>query len=117
MNFLKLPPDLHLGEVSGVATNSKGHVFIFMRGDKPLVEFDKDGTFIRAFGEGRYVRPHGLRIDADELQARTRTIAQSIIALDDIDDLTIAGEGWAGSGSQAPRVPGGRRPRQWPGRP
>src|SRR5579863_1267446 len=27
-NFLKLPPDLYLGEVSGVAVNSKKHIFV-----------------------------------------------------------------------------------------
>jgi hypothetical protein len=31
-NFLKLPPDLYMGEASGVAVNSKGHVFVFHRG-------------------------------------------------------------------------------------
>ena len=32
-NFLKLPADLHLGEASGVAVNSKGHIFVFSRGN------------------------------------------------------------------------------------
>ena len=31
--FLKLPPDLYFGEVAGVAVNSKGHVFVFSRGN------------------------------------------------------------------------------------
>jgi len=30
-NFLKLPDGLYLGEVPGVATNSKGHVFVYSR--------------------------------------------------------------------------------------
>ena len=30
-----------------------------------LFRLDKDGGFVRAFGEGRYVRPHGLRLDPD----------------------------------------------------
>jgi len=30
---IKLPPDLYLGEVTGVAVNSKGHVFVFSRGN------------------------------------------------------------------------------------
>ena len=29
---IKLPKDIHLGEVTGVAVNSKGHVFVFSRG-------------------------------------------------------------------------------------
>src|SRR5471032_2176963 len=32
-NFLKLPPNLYLGEVAGVAVNSKGHLFVFSRGN------------------------------------------------------------------------------------
>ena len=32
-NLLKLPPDLYLGEASGVAVNSKGHIFVFSRGN------------------------------------------------------------------------------------
>ncbi len=30
-NFLKLPSNLYLGEAMGVATNSKGHIFVFTR--------------------------------------------------------------------------------------
>ena len=33
INFLKLPPDLYLGEASGVAVNSKGHIFVLSRGN------------------------------------------------------------------------------------
>src|SRR5215467_7702140 len=67
-NFLKLPSDLYFSEVSGVALNSKGHVFVFQRGTHPLVEFDKSGNFVRTIGEGLFTRPHGLRIDkADNL--------------------------------------------------
>ena len=32
-DFLKLPPDMYLGEVAGVAVNSKGHIFVFSRGN------------------------------------------------------------------------------------
>ena len=30
-DFLKLPPDIHLGEAAGVAVNSKGHIFVYSR--------------------------------------------------------------------------------------
>lgn len=40
-NFFKLPPDLYFGEGIGIATNSKGHVFVYHRsGDTRLFEFD-----------------------------------------------------------------------------
>lgn len=44
-DFLKLPSGLYFSEVSGVALNSKGHIFVFQRGMHPLVEFDKSGRF------------------------------------------------------------------------
>ena len=62
-DFLKLPSNLYFSEVSGVALNSKGHIFVFQRGSHPLVEFDESGNFVRAMGEGLLTRPHGLRID------------------------------------------------------
>jgi sugar lactone lactonase YvrE len=60
-----LPDGLTWGAPSGVAVSAEGHVLIFNRGAYPLLEFDAGGTFVRAFGEGRYARPHGLRIDAE----------------------------------------------------
>ena len=33
-NFLKLPPNLYLGEGIGVATNSKGHIFVYTRSQR-----------------------------------------------------------------------------------
>ena len=52
---LKLPKDMYLGEVTGVAVNSKGHVFVLSRGNTTgpayaaaaaqLLEFDRSGKF------------------------------------------------------------------------
>jgi hypothetical protein len=54
-NFLKLPPNLYLGEAIGVATNSKGHVFVYTRSTNTrLFEFDQNGNFVREIGEGLY---------------------------------------------------------------
>jgi sugar lactone lactonase YvrE len=63
---LKLPPNMNFGSVSGVAINAAGHVFILHRGPGPLMEFDAEGHFIRALGEGLFDRPHGLRVDAED---------------------------------------------------
>jgi DNA-binding beta-propeller fold protein YncE len=63
-DFLKLPSSLYLSEVSAVALNSRGHIFVFQRGAHPLVEFDEKGNFVRTMGDGLFTRPHGLRIDA-----------------------------------------------------
>ena len=68
-NFLKLPAGLYLGEGIGVATNSKGHVFVYTRSqDTRLFEFDKTGAFIKEIGEGLYgfQFAHAVRVDAQD---------------------------------------------------
>jgi hypothetical protein len=77
-DFLKLPPDIHLGEVAGVAVNSKGHIFVFSRGNTTgpaygagaaqLLQFAPDGRFIREIGHNLYAWSfaHSVRIDKDD---------------------------------------------------
>jgi hypothetical protein len=68
-NFLKLPPNLFLGEGIGVATNSKGHIFVYTRSqDTRLFEFDQKGVFVREIGEGLYgfAFAHAVRVDKDD---------------------------------------------------
>ena len=63
-NGLVLPDGMKMGAPSSVAFDARGHVLVFNRGPHPLMEFDAHGTFVRAFGEGLYVRPHGMRLDS-----------------------------------------------------
>jgi streptogramin lyase len=75
---LKLPDDLYFGEVTGVAVNSKGHVFVLSRGNTSgpaygaaatqLLEFDADGRFIREIGKHLYAWSfgHTVRIDPQD---------------------------------------------------
>src|ERR1041384_1367022 len=68
-NFLKLPPNLYLGEAMGVATNSKGHVFVFTRSaNTRLFEFDQNGAYVREIGEGNYgfEFAHSVRVDPED---------------------------------------------------
>src|SRR5438477_12952954 len=44
-NFLKLPDGLYLGEAVGVATNSKGHVFVYTRTGSPRVTVGTNRAF------------------------------------------------------------------------
>lgn len=60
---LKLPKSVAFGEVVGIVENDDGHKFVFNRGQRPLMEFDKDGQFVREIGEGQFVNPNGLRLD------------------------------------------------------
>ena len=74
----KMPDDVHFGEIGGVAVNSKGHIFVFSRGNSTgpsymataaqLLEFDKSGKFIREIGKNLYAwsYAHAVRIDKDD---------------------------------------------------
>jgi DNA-binding beta-propeller fold protein YncE len=77
-DFIKLPPNMYLGEVSGVAVNSKGHVFVYSRGNSngpayaatasQLLEFTADGKYLREIGRNLYAWSfaHTVRIDAQD---------------------------------------------------
>jgi hypothetical protein len=68
-NFLKMPPGLYMGEAIGVATNSKGHVFVYTRSaNTRLFEFDQNGNYVREIGEGNYgfEFAHSVRVDAED---------------------------------------------------
>lgn len=64
--FVKLPDSITLGACSGVAVNSKGDVYLFHRGKKPIICLDSKGEFIRAWGDDTIGSAHALRIDADD---------------------------------------------------
>lgn len=75
---VKLPKDMYFGEVTGVAVNSQGHVFVLSRGNTAgpayaaaaaqLLEFDRDGNFIREIGKNLYAWSfaHTVRVDKDD---------------------------------------------------
>ena len=77
-DFLHPPPDLYFGEVTGVAVNSKGHIFVFSRGNTTgpaygaaaaqLLEFDREGKFVREIGHNLYAwsYAHTVKIDPQD---------------------------------------------------
>src|SRR5579863_2576820 len=68
-NFLKLPAGEYLGESVAVATNSKGHIFVFTRSaNTRLFEFDQTGKYVRELGEGNYgfEFAHSVRVDPED---------------------------------------------------
>lgn len=68
-NFFKMPAGTYMGEGVGVATNSKGHVFVYVRsGETRLFEFDQTGAFVKEFGVGSYgfSFAHAVRVDRDD---------------------------------------------------
>src|ERR1051326_6164962 len=77
-DFLNLPADILFGEVAGVAVNSKGHIFVFSRGNTTgpaypaaaaqLLEFSPDGKFLREIGHNLYAwsYAHSVKIDPQD---------------------------------------------------
>jgi len=69
-NLLKYPDNISIGEVAGVATNSKGDIIVYTRTGHPtitfgtarpfahggsrLYQFDKTGKFVREIGQDSY---------------------------------------------------------------
>ena len=61
-----LPDGWHYGEATAVASDSKDNVYVFNRGPHPMIVLDKDGNFLRAWGEGVFSNPHGIAIGPDD---------------------------------------------------
>jgi DNA-binding beta-propeller fold protein YncE len=76
-DYLKLPADIHFGEVAGVATTSNGNLWVYNQGGglnltvgaarlhpsggARLFEFDRSGKFLREIGSTNEERPYGFR--------------------------------------------------------
>jgi hypothetical protein len=83
-NPLVLPDNTHLGEVAGVATNSRGDIFVYTRTGNPtitlgasravahggsrLFQFDRTGKFVREIGQGAYglLQAQQVRVDPQD---------------------------------------------------
>ena len=69
-NFLKLPDNLYMGEGIGVATNSKGHVFVYTRSarDAAVRVRPERAPIVKEIGEGLYgfLFAHAVRVDKDD---------------------------------------------------
>jgi len=63
--WMKLPPELKLGEVTAVGVDPADNVFLFCRGDHPMVVLDASGHVLRTWGHDLFKHPHGLHIGGD----------------------------------------------------
>jgi DNA-binding beta-propeller fold protein YncE len=92
-NFFKLPNGEKFGLVSRVATDSQDRVYVFQRKDPPVVVFDRDGTYLGAWGTGEVKDPHGLKIVDDVVYTtdRSDSVAKS---------FTLKGEPLLGLGTR-----------------
>ncbi|HYA18309.1 MAG TPA: peptidyl-alpha-hydroxyglycine alpha-amidating lyase family protein [Bryobacteraceae bacterium] len=64
-NWAKLPAGMKFGQAISVDGDAAGHVWVFHRGEPPVLEFDTDGNLLKSFGQGMFVQSHGLCLDPD----------------------------------------------------
>lgn len=63
--WAQMPSGMEWGQVISAYPDAKGNVWLFHRKDPPILEFDKSGKFVKSFGAGMFVQPHGLSVDRD----------------------------------------------------
>lgn len=81
---LSMPDNIHLGEVAGVATNSRGEIYVYTRTGNPTITigtaravshgggrlfvFDRTGKYTREIGQGIYgfLQPQQVRVDPQD---------------------------------------------------
>ncbi len=66
VDWEKLPDGYRWKEVAGVITDKKNNVYVFNRGDHPMMVFVSDGNFIKSWGEGVFTRAHGVTLGPDD---------------------------------------------------
>ena len=62
----KLPHGWSFIEATAVAADSKDNVYVFNRGEHPMIVFDREGNFLRSWGEDIFSRAHGIFIAPDD---------------------------------------------------
>jgi hypothetical protein len=99
-NALTLPDDIYLGEIGGVATNSKGDIFVYTRTGRPtltlgaargfvhggsrLFQFDRNGKYVREIGKDNYafVFAQMVRIDPQDNIWTVDQMTNSVVKFD-----------------------------------
>jgi DNA-binding beta-propeller fold protein YncE len=52
--------------VAAVAADRRDRVYVFSRSEHRVLVFERDGTFLGAWGEGQFRRPHGIFVGPDD---------------------------------------------------
>jgi DNA-binding beta-propeller fold protein YncE len=96
-NAIQLPAGLYLGEIAGVATNSKGDIFVYTRTGHPTVtigtmrpfahggsrmfQFDRTGKYVREIGKDTYGFMAAAQVRVDP--------ADNIWAVDEMSNMVM----------------------------
>ena len=61
-----VPHGIFLHEAASVGVDSQDRVYVFNRGQWPMIVFDKEGNFLDTWGADEFNRPHGVSFDAND---------------------------------------------------
>jgi DNA-binding beta-propeller fold protein YncE len=138
-NPLTMPDDIYLGEVGGVATNSKGDIFVYTRTGHPTVslggarafahggsrlfQFDRTGKYVREIGKDSYafMFAQQVRIDPQDniwvVDQMTNTVLKfdpegrvEMILGRKAEAVPVPARGPGAGGVPAPNLPAGALP-------
>ena len=73
-----LPEGWEYKHIIGVDVDSEDNVYVFNRGDHPVIVFNSDGVFLKSWGEGFFGSPHGLYIDKQDYVYLTDTVHNAV---------------------------------------
>ena len=62
----RLPDGWGFKECAAVGCDANDNVYVFNRGEHPVIVFDAEGNFLRSWGEGLYPRAHGITMSPDD---------------------------------------------------
>ena len=62
----ELPTGWTYGDVAAVGVDRRDNVYVFNRSSHPMIVYDRNGRFLRSWGEGVFSRPHGLHMGPDD---------------------------------------------------
>jgi DNA-binding beta-propeller fold protein YncE len=62
----RIPSGFRYQECSDVAVDSKDNVYVFCRGEQPVIVYDRDGNFLRSWGAGVFKRAHAVTIGPED---------------------------------------------------
>jgi DNA-binding beta-propeller fold protein YncE len=62
----KLPDGWTYKEAAAVGVDKKDQVYVFTRGEHPIIVFDREGNFLKSWGEGTFKRAHGITMGPDD---------------------------------------------------
>jgi DNA-binding beta-propeller fold protein YncE len=65
-DWAKIPAEIVLGDVAGIAVDQRDRVYLFNRGEHPVVVLDRAGHYLTSWGHGQFVNAHGASIGPDD---------------------------------------------------